>query len=209
MSETIHELWRRLEPLDETQIATLERYLDLLIDTNQRMNLTRIVDRDQARLQHIADSLTLLLHIPVEAKRLADVGSGGGVPGIPLAIARPDLEVTLIESIQKKGRFLSSAIEALGLSNVSVKNDRAERVGDRFDVVTCRAVASLDKLVEWCAPLLVPGGVLLAMKGPKLAEEMEAAGPVLRRARASVDVDRVKTSGLEGHVVASVRFARK
>src|SRR5690606_17432804 len=97
----------RLAPLDDAQVALLERYLDLLESGNAKMNLTRIVDRDGARLHHITDSLTLLKHVPMEARSLADVGSGGGVPGIVLAVARPELKVTLIESISKKARFLS------------------------------------------------------------------------------------------------------
>lgn len=202
----MHELWRVLVPLDDAQVASLERYLNLLIETNRTMNLTRIVDRDQARLHHIADSLTLLKHLPPETATLADVGSGGGVPGIPLAIARPGLQVTLIESIGKKGNFLREAADGLGLSNVEVVNDRAERVKGRFDVVVCRAVAPVGKLLDWCLPLVAPGGVLLAMKGPRIAEEIAAVEGMLARQKVSVRVHPVTAPGLAGHVVAEVRM---
>src|SRR5688500_1440653 len=100
--------------LTDDQHAQLSRYLDLLLDANQRMNLTRITDRAAAEVQHVGDALTLLPHLPPGEFRLADVGSGGGVPGIPLAIARPDARVMLVESTKKKAAFLKSAAAELG-----------------------------------------------------------------------------------------------
>src|SRR5689334_11730720 len=128
------ELWSQLASaagvaLSQSQHDQLNRYIDLLIEANQRMNLTRIADRPVAEVQHIADSLTLLPFLPKEPHRLADVGSGGGVPGIPLAIVRPDVEVTLIESTKKKAQFLRDTTSALRLSNVNVVDARAEDVG--------------------------------------------------------------------------------
>src|SRR5690606_25311570 len=124
-----HALWEALSrdagrPLSAQQAAGLERYLDLLRAANERMNLTRIVDREHARVQHIADALTLLPLLPAGSHRLADVGSGGGVPGIPLAILRPDVSVTLIESVGKKAAFLEEAVGALALANVSTWRGR-------------------------------------------------------------------------------------
>jgi 16S rRNA (guanine527-N7)-methyltransferase len=209
-----HALWDNLAkgagggPTDE-QSATLERYLDLLLSANQRMNLTRITDRKQARVQHIADALTLLPHLPPGPHRLADVGSGGGVPGIPLAIARHDAAVTLIESVAKKAAFLEETAAALGLSNVTVWRGRAEEwQGERFDVVACRAVAPMARLLEWGRPLVAPGGKLLAMKGPKLPEELEAARGVFTRQGAGMTVHAVTAQGLAGHVVAEVTWGR-
>lgn len=178
----------RLSLLDADS-ERLHRFLDLLLEANQRMNLTRITERDAAEVQHIADALSLLPHLPQAsdagpgafevangasdagpatgerpgraegAFRLADVGSGGGVPGIPLAIVRPDLHVTLIESTQKKAAFLRYAVGELGLGNVEVFAGRAENWrGERFDVVAARAVGALEKVVDWCLPLLRPGG---------------------------------------------------
>src|SRR3954464_2135823 len=107
----MNDLWNDLAAragltLSDEQHALLARYLDLLLDANQRMNLTRIADRAAAEIQHVGDALTVLPFLPKDAHKLIDVGSGGGVPGIPLAIVRPDARVTLLESTQKKARFL-------------------------------------------------------------------------------------------------------
>jgi 16S rRNA (guanine527-N7)-methyltransferase len=192
---------------DQPVALLLDRYLDLLLSANQRMNLTRITDREQARVQHIADACTLLPHLPAGPHRLADVGSGGGVPGIPLAIARPDISVTLIESVAKKAAFLEETTAALGLPNVTIWRGRAEDWrGQRFDVVAVRAVAPMARLLDWCRPLVAPGGKLLAMKGPKLAEELEAAAGVIDHQGASMAVQPVAHEGLAGHVIAEVRW---
>ena len=171
--------------LTDAQHAQLSRYLDLLFEANAKMNLTRIPDRATAEVQHVGDALTVLPFLPKESHRLADVGSGGGVPGIPLAIARPDAQVMLIEATKKKAAFLKSAVELLGLSNVSVSEWRAEDVGrsnsrESFDVALARAVATMDWLVEWCMPLVKKGGKMLAMKGPKVADELPAARKAIK-----------------------------
>jgi 16S rRNA (guanine527-N7)-methyltransferase len=171
--------------LSEHQHDLLARYLDLLLDANQRMNLTRITDRAAAEIQHVGDALTVLPFLPKGEFRLADVGSGGGVPGIPLAIARPDARVMLVESTKKKAAFLREATAQLGLGNLSVSQWRAEQVGrsnsrETFDVTTARAVATLDWLAEWCLPLLKRGGKLLAMKGERSAAELPAARKAIK-----------------------------
>lgn len=114
--------------------------------------------------------------------RVADVGSGAGLPGLVLAILRPDVSVTLIEPMLRRATFLSEAIDGLALSTVTVRRDRAEDVRDlagSFDVVTARAVAPLEKLAGWTVPLLRPGGRLLALKGSSAPAELAAAGPAL------------------------------
>jgi 16S rRNA (guanine527-N7)-methyltransferase len=173
--------------LSDVQLAQLSQYLDVLLAANQRMNLTRITDRAAAEVQHVGDALTLLPHLPPPGQplRLVDVGSGGGVPGIPLAIARPDAAVMLVESTKKKAAFLKDAVKQLGLNNVSVSEWRAEDVGrsnsrETFDVAIARAVATLDWLAEWCLPLVKKGGTLLAMKGARAAEEVPAARKVIQ-----------------------------
>ena len=209
MSQT---LWHELaasagRTLDDEQVGRLGQYLDLLLAANERMNLTRIADREAAEVGHVADALTLLPLLPDGAFRLADVGSGGGVPGLPLAIARPDANVTLIESVSKKADFLRETAAALGCDNVAVWRGRAEGYqGPRFDVVTCRAVASLDKLLGWCRPLVAPGGALLAMKGPRLEEELEVAGPALRRQNALVETFFSSVPALNGHRTARITW---
>jgi 16S rRNA (guanine527-N7)-methyltransferase len=161
--------------------------------TNEHLNLTRITDPSEARLLHIGDALTLLPQIPSMAQKLADVGSGGGVPGIPLAIVRPELDVTLIESAAKKCAFLRHAVAELALPNVSVINSRAEEAAhgplrESFDVVVSRAVAQMIWLAEWCLPLVRVGGRMLAMKGPRVEAEMKVleSGAILRKLGGSV-----------------------
>jgi 16S rRNA (guanine527-N7)-methyltransferase len=173
--------------LSDAQLGLLDAYIDALLAANQTMNLTRIDTRDAAEVGHVGDALTLLPYIPRDAKRLADVGSGGGIPGIPLAIARPDLRVLLIESTQKKANFLAQTARALRLTNVDVSSKRAEdearTPGDRegFDVVTARALAEMRVLAEWCLPLTKVGGRVLAMKGGKIAEELPAAVTAIKQ----------------------------
>ena len=204
-------LWKQIaSALDEERYALLNRYLDLLLEANKTMNLTRIVDRASAELLHIADSLTLLPYLPATPHRLADIGSGGGVPGIPLAIVRPDADVTLIESTRKKGGFLEQAIKSLGLTNAKVIADRAETIAhgplrEGFDIVTARAVGGLDFLVEWCLPLVKKGGRILAMKGARIAEELPAAQrPIRLLGGGEPIVHEVKLPGTANHVIVEI-----
>jgi 16S rRNA (guanine527-N7)-methyltransferase len=149
------------------------------------MNLTRIVDPAAAEVQHVGDALTVLPHLPKGACRIADVGSGGGVPGIPLAIARPDAAVTLIETTKKKAVFLRETAAALELKNITVLDERVEDVGrgelrETFDVAIARAVGSMVWLAEWCLPLVKKGGKVLAMKGEKVAEDLAGTAKTIR-----------------------------
>ena len=211
----VNELWNELArraavELSAEQHAKLARYLDLLLEANARMNLTRITDRAAAELQHVADALTVLPHLPPDAIRVADVGSGGGVPGIPLAVARPDATFLLIESTKKKAAFLRQAIDALGLANVSVSEWRAEDVGhsnnrEAFDVALARAVATMSWLAEWCLPLVKKGGKMLAMKGPKVAEELpEARRTITAAGGGEAVVHPVDLPGTEHRVIVEV-----
>jgi 16S rRNA (guanine527-N7)-methyltransferase len=216
----MNDLWNQLADgkLTEQQDAQLSRYLDLLVQANQRMNLTRITDRSAAEIGHVGDALTLLRYLPPSRAdapiRLADVGSGGGVPGIPLAIARPDVSVTLIESTAKKARFLTETAEAMGLSNLKVRTERAEEAGngpvrESFDIVTARAIGVMAWLVEWCLPLVKTGGTLLALKGPKLAEELPAALRTIRiLGGGEPTVHPVELPGTDGHVIVAIRKVR-
>lgn len=210
-----HPLWTQFATaagltLSEERAALLGRYLDLLLEANAVINLTRIEDRASAEVLHVADSLSLLPHLPRDAHRLVDVGSGGGVPGLPLAIARPDVPVTLVESTKKKADFLSRAASSLGLSNVKVYPDRAETLArdfgrDAFDVATARAVGALNVLVEWCLPLVKKGGKFLAMKGARLNEELPAAERAIRSLNgANATVHPVELPGTEHHVILEI-----
>jgi 16S rRNA (guanine527-N7)-methyltransferase len=161
----------------------LQRYLEMLLETNKRFNLTSITKPAEAWMRHIFDSLTLLPFIAEsEDESMIDVGSGGGLPGVPLAIVLPEVDVTLLEATGKKARFLEDVVAALELANVEVVCQRAEAAGrdreqfrEKFDVVTARAVGPLNALLELTTPFARVGGLVLAMKGAKAAEEIAAA----------------------------------
>lgn len=170
--------------ITDAQHAALGRYLHRLLETNKQFNLTAIRDADEAWMRHILDSLSLLPFLE-GVETFIDVGSGGGLPGIPVAIVRPDLRVTLLEATGKKARFLASTAAALGLSNVTVLNDRAETVGQdkahraRYDAAAARAVGPLRSLLELTLPLVKVGGIVLAMKGRQAERELQEAGDAL------------------------------
>jgi len=160
--------------LDEAQLAKLVAHLDLLDDWNTRMNLTAIRDRLSQLTKHLLDSLTVLPYL--QGERVADVGSGAGFPGIPLAIVAPRRHFTLVESTGKKCRFLEHVRDTLELGNVEVVQARAERYQPevRFDTVIARAVGPIADLVKVAGPLVVGGGRLLAMKGRYPEAELAA-----------------------------------
>ena len=184
--------------IDDERIATLARYLDTLLDANRSFNLTSIRDRDEAWRAHIVDSMTLLPHLDKldEGAAIIDVGSGGGLPGIPLAIARPNLRITLLDATRKKTQFLEACVCLLKLKNVAVVNDRAETIGQngsfrcQFDIAVCRALALMSPLLECTVPLVKIDGVVLAMRGPRAANELKDA----RHALATLGGDDVEMS---------------
>jgi len=165
-----------------------ERFVGLLLARNRRLNLTRVTAPDEVARLHLLDSLAALPHIdrigPVD---VIDLGSGGGLPALPLAMARPEMRWTLVDSIAKKATILTEFAAALDLPNVTVLADRAEALGrgsvhrERYDLVTARACAALPVLAELALPLLAVGGSLLAWKGP-LAEEDDE----VQRGRAAI-----------------------
>ena len=176
--------------LDARQLHQLGDYLARLLAMNERLNLTAIVAPAEAWRRHVVDALSLAPHLAdlPAAALVLDVGSGGGVPGIPLAIARPDLAVTLLDATEKKVAFLAAVAPAIGLTNVTAIAGRAEAVarthGRRFAAVTARAVARLDTLVQWTAPFASPGGRLLFIKGERADQELAEAAATLSRLHA-------------------------
>jgi len=159
--------------LGGAQRARLDQYLLLLEKWNRVYNLTAIRDRDRMITHHLLDSLAVVPH--VRGLRVLDVGSGAGLPGIPLAIANPALRVTLLDSNHKKVAFMRQAIGELGLANAAVVAERVESwpTEARFDTIVSRAFAELGEFVASCARLLAPGGVFAAMKGVHPHEEIE------------------------------------
>ncbi|MDE2271611.1 MAG: 16S rRNA (guanine(527)-N(7))-methyltransferase RsmG [Xanthomonadaceae bacterium] len=147
-------------------------YLDLLVKWNRAYNLTAVRDPTDMVARHLLDSLAILPYL--HGSTLADLGSGAGLPGIPLAIARPDLAVTLIESNGKKARFLREAVRNLPLANVTVVQARVQDASGRFDTVTTRAFASLPDMLAWGGHLLGGQGRWLALKGRVDPAEVKA-----------------------------------
>lgn len=166
--------------LSQKQIEQFEQLANSLLETNKTTNLTAIRDLEGVYTKHFLDSLTLLKALPEKAKNLADIGSGAGFPGLAIAIARPDIKITMVESIGKKTAFIQKSIELLKLKNAVVVKERVEALGNdkkfkkSFDVVTARAVAFLPKLIELCMPLVKAGGVFLAMKNDNEEELNES-----------------------------------
>ena len=160
-------------PLSEVQSDQLLAYIDLLLRWNKVYNLTAVRDADAMLTQHILDSLAVVPHIPPGP--LLDVGSGPGIPGVPIAIAEPKRLVSMLDSNTKKAAFIRQAAGALSLGNVSVYSLRVEqwRPDKRFSVVVSRAFAELRLFVQWCGHLIDAGGVLAAMKGVYPKEEIE------------------------------------
>lgn len=170
--------------LPEDAEGRLLAHLDLIAKWNRVHNLTAVRETDQMVVLHVLDSLSLLPHLGA-ARTLADVGTGPGFPGIPLAIARPDLRVTLIDSSHKKCAFLEQARAELGLANVTVACERVEqwRPAEPFDVVASRAFAELADFVEQAGHLVAPTGRFLAMKGVYPYDEINRMPPSHRVSR--------------------------
>ena len=159
----------RLE-LSTDAISRLLDYLDLLIRWNKTYNLTAVRDPSQMVTRHLLDSLSVLSF--VRGQSLADLGSGAGLPGIPLAIALPDVQMTLVDSNGKKARFLREAARALPLPNARVEQVRVEELEGTYDCITARAFASLADMLAWGGHALAAGGVWLALKGQIEKDEL-------------------------------------
>lgn len=155
-------------------------YCSMLLETNKVMNLTAIEDPDEVYTRHFYDSLALMQFASFENKSVIDVGCGAGFPGLPLKLANPTMSLTLLDSLDKRIRFLSSICDALQLEDVSCMHGRAEEVSrtearESFDFAVSRAVAALPMLCELCLPFVKIGGMLLAMKAEDCEEELASA----------------------------------
>lgn len=158
----------------------LNLYGNLLLEWNEKINLTAITEPEEVLFKHFYDCILFLKHVNVpQDATLIDVGTGAGFPGMVLKIVRPDIEVTLLDSLNKRLVFLNDVIEKLGLVGIKTVHSRAEDAGksklyrEKYDVVTARAVAALPVLLEYCVPLANLGGQFVSMKGPSALEEAE------------------------------------
>ena len=183
--------------ITQPQFEKLAAFQKRVLNVNEKMNLTAIKDDEGFAVKHIIDSLTLLPYIPENATVL-DIGTGAGFPGIVLAIMRPDIRLSLLDSLKKRIQFLKDSLDMLGLNSVECLPHRAEefaRTGAKYDICTARAVARMDKLVKYALPLVRPGGILLAMKGADIVEEIEIAQKALAKHGGNIrNIDLVKIS---------------
>ncbi len=152
--------------LTEEQIEKLDKFYKLLIEWNKKINLTRIEDEKEVYLKHFYDSLTIVKVVDLnKINTLCDVGTGAGFPGIVLKIVFPNLKITLIDSLQKRVNYLNTIIKELNLNNIEAVHARGEEYKGKFDLVTSRAVANIEKLVKYTMHLVSPSGIFVAMKG--------------------------------------------
>ena len=165
----INELKKLNINITEEQLSKLDSYYHLLIEENQKYNLTNITEINQVYLKHFYDSLTIVKVIKLKNQSLCDIGTGAGFPGIVLKIMFPELDVTLVEATEKRCNFLKLVVDKLNLTKVTIIHDRAEiyskKVREKYDIVTSRAVAPLKHLLEYSIPLVKVNGYYIAMKG--------------------------------------------
>lgn len=174
-------------PLTHYQLGQFAQYQALLLAWNKRMNLTAVRQPEDIRIRHFLDSLSCARVMGnLNGRSLIDVGTGAGFPGLPLKILFPQLKLTLVESVAKKGIFLLAVVDELGFSEVTVLTERAEQLGQsplhrqQYDWVTARAVAKLRVLAEYLLPLCRVGGKLLAQKGEGVSEEVTNAAEAIK-----------------------------
>jgi 16S rRNA (guanine527-N7)-methyltransferase len=170
------------------QFPAINRYVDILTSTAVEWGLLGPREADRIWNRHILNCAALGSLIIADSS-LGDVGSGAGLPGIPLALLRPDLRVTLIEPLLRRFTFLTETVAQLGIADrVQLVRSRAEDHHQTYDFVVARALAPLDRLIGWCNPLRADGGIILALKGKSAPAEVAAAKPQLRAARLKADV---------------------
>lgn len=166
--------------LYDKQLEQFEQYEKILLEWNKKVNLTAITEHDAIALRHFADSVSIgtVPNIDFSNKKMIDVGTGAGFPGIPLKIVHPTLEVTLLDSLQKRIKFLNAVITQLSLTGITAIHSRAEDGGqnaeyrEQFDIAVSRALAPMPVLLEYCLPFVKVGGLFLSLKGPNVEDEM-------------------------------------
>lgn len=165
----------------KNQLSQLEKYYNLLVEWNEKINLTRIIEKKDVYLKHFYDSLTIVKTVNLETiNNLCDVGTGAGFPGIVLKIMYPHINITLLDSLQKRINFLNVVINTLNLKDIKTIHTRSEDYRGQYDIVVSRAVANIEKLLTITMHLVKPGGMFVAMKGnidkeitPKIKTKIE------------------------------------
>lgn len=176
----------------------LEKFYNLtefMLETNKKMNLTALRDENSVISRHITDCLLAAKHLPEGKSKVLDVGSGGGMPCLPFAIVRPDIEITALDATAKKTAYIAAAAERLQLKNVRILTGRAEELGsnpkhrEHFDVVCARAVAELRILMEWCIPFIKKDGIFLSLKGKNAETELQNAQGAIKKLSCALLLD--------------------
>ena len=197
--------------LSEAQLGQFLTFKELLLKWNEKMNLTAITEEKEIMVKHFLDSISSSVHFDFsKPMKLIDVGTGAGFPGVPLKIVHPSLEVTLLDSLNKRLNFLHTVIEDLGLKQVTTVHSRAEDAGsnsvhrEQYDICVSRAVAHMAVLLEYCLPFIQVGGYFIAQKGPAIVEELKESAKALEQLGGEiVGVEEVKIpfSDLEHAIV--------
>ena len=199
--------------LDDTAVQRFEAYMNLVLEWNERINLTSITDRDEFIIKHFCDSVSLLGNVELKkGARVIDIGTGAGFPAIPLKIARPDLNITMLDSLNKRLVFIKNhVLPELGLE-AEVIHARAEELSkekpyrESYDAAVSRAVANLSSLSEYCIPFVRVGGIFAAMKGPDCDEELEAArGAISTLGGNCIDVRRFELPDKSTRCIAVIK----
>ncbi|MWC29088.1 16S rRNA (guanine(527)-N(7))-methyltransferase RsmG [Paenibacillus sp. MMS18-CY102] len=197
--------------LTSAQMEQFETYFQLLVEWNEKMNLTGITEREAVYEKHFYDSIALSFYVDMKnVRHIADIGSGAGFPSLPIKICFPHLHVTIVDSLNKRISFLQHIAAELGLSDVSCVHGRAEDIArlpehrDHYDLVTARAVAKLNVLNEFCLPFARKGGTFAAMKGADPADEIREASTSLRELKgksASTEAMKLPFEQSERHII--------
>ena len=168
--------------LDDDKIKKLNLYGNLLIEWNEKINLTAITEPEDVLIKHFFDCILFFKNVEVpQGAKIIDVGTGAGFPGLVLKIVRPDLKITLLDSLNKRINFLKDVIEKCGLFDIEAIHSRAEEGGknpkyrEQYDIACARAVAAMPTLLEYCTPFVKPNGLFVAMKGPSAVDEVAAS----------------------------------
>ncbi len=191
--------------LNDFQIVQFEEYFSMLIEANKVMNLTAIIEEDDVAVKHFLDSALPEKFFPQNAT-VIDIGSGAGFPALPLKIVRPDLKITMVDSLNKRIGFLNDVIEKLNIEGANAVHSRAEDFAknnrEKFDVAVARAVAPLNTLVEYLLPFVKVGGVCIIYKSSKLAEE-------LKDSQKAIEILGAKVERIEKYYIAEKELERE
>lgn len=201
--------------LTEEQLGSFSKYFKILVEWNEKINLTAITDPQEVAVKHMIDSLSCYdKTVFKNGATIIDIGTGAGFPGLPLKIFQPDLKLTLFDSLNKRILFLKAVTEELGIQNIEFVHSRAEDGGknrkfrEKYDIAVSRAVAKLNVLSELCLPFVRIGGFFIALKGSRYSEEVNEATEALRRLGGKITkIENIKLPGLDD--VRAVIYIKK